>query len=486
MNNDPKETVKVLLIEDDRDEATLVKLLLESPRGDDVALEWEESLGGGIERLKRGGFDLILLDLSLTDSTGFETFRRIREQAPGLPIVVLTGLNEKRTVSLVLGAGAQDYLVKGQVNGHAMRRSIRYAMERHQAGGALRESEELYRTLVDTSPDSISMTDLDGTFIKVSRRMLDMHGFDSEDELIGKSALTIIAPEQHASASKYFQETLAHGISENMDYDLLRKDGSRFEGEISASLIKDECGHPRGLIAVVRDVTGMRRAERVALRLSKQIVLEYDRVRTKTAESIHDGVGQSLLGLKMEFEMLRRSDADDWSEGGTEKLDLIDSTLRDIMKEVRRLASDLRPPLLDDFGFVRALEVYVGEFSLSTGILTSFVSGGDYLPMEKEKEVLLFRIAQEALANVRKHSCAKTVEVSLVSGNDDLRLSVRDDGIGFEAENTPSGKRLGILGMQDRAEILGGVLDIASKPGSGTTVTVQVPREQQWKPSMSL
>jgi PAS domain S-box-containing protein len=258
-----KKPTQVLLIEDNRNEARLVKLLLESSSSDDFSLECEESLGGGTERLKTGGFDLILLDLSLPDSTGFETFRRVREQAPHIPVIVLTGLSEERMVSLALEAGAQDYLVKGQIDGDVMRRSIRYAIERHRAEDAMRRSEELYRTLVDTSPDSISMTDLEGRFVKVSKRMLDVYGFESEEELIGESALTTIAPEQHALALRNFQETLVQGVSENMEYELVRKDGTRFEGEMSASLIKDEYGHPRAFMTVVRDVTDIRRVERV-------------------------------------------------------------------------------------------------------------------------------------------------------------------------------------------------------------------------------
>lgn len=204
-----KKQIQVLLVEDNSDEARLVQLLLESSSGDDLALVWEESLRGGIERMQSGDFDLILLDLTLPDSTGFETFKRVQEQAPGLPIVILTGLSEECVVSRALEAGAQDYLVKGQVDGDDMRRSIRYAIERHLADDALRRSEELYRTLVDASPDSISMTDLEGRFVKVSKRMLDMHGFESEEELIGRSVLTTIAPEWHALATRRFQQTLA-------------------------------------------------------------------------------------------------------------------------------------------------------------------------------------------------------------------------------------------------------------------------------------
>ena len=361
-------------------------------------------------------------------------------------------------------------------------RSIRHAIERQQADDALRRSEELYRTLVDASPDSIAMIDLEGRFIKVSKRTLDMHGFDSEDELIGRDVLSMIAPSQRAMASRTLEETLAHGTGENLEYELLRKDGTSFEGEMNASRITDEYGRAYAFITAVRDVTRKNRRERVIQRLSKQVIAEYERARTKIGDDIHDSVGQSLLTLKMELEMLRESALGDMSEDAREKFDRLEITLGETVDEIRRLASELRPPLLYDFGFERALEVYVGEFSLSTGILTSYLSAKDYPQMDEEKEVLLFRIVQEALSNVGKHSHAKAVEISLVSGNGDLMISVRDDGAGFDTETVSNardgGMRFGILGMRDRAEVLGGVLEIDSKPGSGTAVTVRVPMEQ--------
>lgn len=99
-----KKPIHVLLIEDNSDEARMVKLLLEGSSGDDLALVWEESLRGGLERMESGDFDLILLDLTLPDSTGYETFRRVREQARHIPVVVLTGLREEHIVSRALEA----------------------------------------------------------------------------------------------------------------------------------------------------------------------------------------------------------------------------------------------------------------------------------------------------------------------------------------------------------------------------------------------
>ena len=172
---------------------------------------------------------------------------------------------------------------------------------------------------MDASPDSIAMIDLEGRFIKVSKRTLDMHGFDSEDELIGRDVLSMIAPSQRAMASRTLEETLAYGTGENLEYELLRKDGTSFEGEMNASRITDEYGRAYAFITAVRDVTRKNRRERVIQRLSKQVIAEYERARTKIGDDIHDSVGQSLLTLKMELEMLRESALGEMSEDTREK-----------------------------------------------------------------------------------------------------------------------------------------------------------------------
>ena len=173
----------------------------------------------------------------------------------------------------------------------------------------------------------------------------------------------------------------------------LRADGERIKQVLWILLDNDEREPHKGRVRAPACLHGrgegrhQEEARRAGdMRLSKQVITEYERARTMIANDIHDGVGQSLVTLKMEFDTFRKSASGDLGEDGREKLDRMDSTLREIIKEIRRLASELRPPLLDDFGFERALEVYVGEFSLSTGILTSFSSNGTTLRWKKRRK----------------------------------------------------------------------------------------------------
>jgi PAS domain S-box-containing protein len=155
-------------------------------------------------------------------------------------------------------------------------RLVRYEIavditEQKLAEEALRESDELYKTLVLASPDAVTATDLEGRITYVSKRTLELHGFESTEELLGKSAFELIAPRDHERAQKNLEKTLTSGPVRNVQYTLLRKDGSSFIGELSAALIKDSDGRPKAFIATTSDITERKLAEEKLLELNREL-----------------------------------------------------------------------------------------------------------------------------------------------------------------------------------------------------------------------
>jgi PAS domain S-box-containing protein len=138
---------------------------------------------------------------------------------------------------------------------------VRNISDRKKAEEKLNESREMYRTLVETSPDAVTITDLDGYITYVSQRTLQIHGFDSAEEVVGRSAFAFIAPENHEKAAKNLKKTLEGGSTKDLEYILVRKDGTQFIGELNASLIRDVKGEPKAFIAISRDITERKKAE---------------------------------------------------------------------------------------------------------------------------------------------------------------------------------------------------------------------------------
>jgi signal transduction histidine kinase len=196
--------------------------------------------------------------------------------------------------------------------------------------------------------------------------------------------------------------------------------------------------------------------------------------RVKMARDIHDNLGQALTALKMDVaEVRRRLDIGDSAsirERLTEMSALIDTSVDD----VRRVAAELRPVVLDDLGFVGAIRAYLIDVERRAAIRCVLCAPSGDVPIG-ERATALFRILQEALTNVVRHAKATRVEVSLSMEAGRVRLVVDDNGRGVPAAAVTNPRSLGLLGMRDRAVLIGGEVSVAGRPGAGTTVTVELP-----------
>ena len=214
-----------------------------------------------------------------------------------------------------------------------------------------------------------------------------------------------------------------------------------------------------------------------ALSLRQQALIEAERKRI--ALEIHDELGQNLTGLKMDMHMLNKRiavpgatvDVGEASQRMNEMMDVVDQTILN----VRRIATELRPPILDDLGLVAAIEWQTQEFQRRTEITCVLSSNIENVEINADFSTAIFRIFQEALTNITRHANANTVNVILKRLDHKLVLRVEDDGNGIRSESFDENRSLGLLGMRERARLIGGELEIFDGTDNGTTVLLTAP-----------
>ena len=196
-----------------------------------------------------------------------------------------------------------------------------------------------------------------------------------------------------------------------------------------------------------------------------------ERERARLAREIHDELGQALTALKLEIAHLAGTRND---QGEAVSAQPMLAAVDTMIHAVQRIVSDLRPRILDDFGLVAALEWQVQQFEKRTGVRCTFCCRGASEPVDVDRSTALFRIFQEILTNISRHSQATAVRATLAVGRTSARLQVRDNGIGIRVPASQD-RRLGLLGMQERAASFGGQLTIVGAPKKGTRVRVRIP-----------
>lgn len=193
--------------------------------------------------------------------------------------------------------------------------------------------------------------------------------------------------------------------------------------------------------------------------------------RASLAREIHDALGGALTSIKFGLMTARNNAQEHGASKAVGRLEEASSDIDGTIRSLRRIASALRPPLLDQVGLVAALEAYASEFAERTGIRVEYDFPGKNPRLPADQSIGLYRIVQEALTNVARHSQASWVEISLVSEDDRLLLRVQDDGVGFDKSEASQKQSLGLLGMQERAKLAGAELAIESAPNKGTTIS---------------
>jgi len=363
--------------------------------------------------------------------------------------------------------------------------TLRDITDRQRADAALRESEERLRLTLEAAKCGIWDWDIPNDRVTCSERIYQLHGLSPEG--FGGRAedfLRVIHPEDVSRVD----EAIRRALEERADYGVEYRVIHPATGEMrwvwtNGQVLFGPDATPLRMLGAALDVTERRQAEE-GLRASheqlRQLARRLDEVReeelTRISREIHDELGHALTALRLDLSWMvpkLRRNREPVRRKADEMLDLVDDTI----DTVRRIASGMRPPVLEDLGLVAAVEALLDRFADQTGTRVEFQTSGDELPQVARRA--LYRIVQEALTNVARHSRASRVRVVLEISDDQVRLEIADDGVGIPPGMIENPSSLGLVGMRERATALGADFKVEGGPGGGTTVRATLPRPRE-------
>ncbi|MGH8531221.1 MAG: PAS domain S-box protein [Gammaproteobacteria bacterium] len=344
--------------------------------------------------------------------------------------------------------------------------------------------QHLNTALANAMP-GIFRVDAQGRFVEVNEHFALILGY-ATSELLGKDWRLTLHPEDQDVVLQAYRRLLDHGRAD-LEIRGICKDGSAFDEHLLLVAVNDDLGLPAGHYGFMRDITQHKREaqlhqSRERLRtfaIHLDSALEAERIRI--SREIHDELGQALTSLAIDLAWLdQRVVATPVRRvaGMRQKIAAMAGLVDGLIADIRRIASELRPSLLEKVGLAAAVETHARQFQERTGIrcTTAFDAGID---LEQERAVGVFRIYQEAMINVARHAGAAHVEIRLTQREAVFGLEVEDDGCGITEADARDPSTQGILGMEERARILGGSLSVRGIAGCGTLVSLHAPDERR-------
>jgi PAS domain S-box-containing protein len=348
---------------------------------------------------------------------------------------------------------------------------------------ARRRSDERFAALLNSVPDAVLSIDGDGRIVLVNEQTERLFGYERE-ALLGERVEMLLPPraqEPHVGhRTGYFADPRTRPMGLGLDLAGRKKDGTEFPVDISLTSLETEKG--RVATAFVRDMTERKlRADLERNLAERRILLAHlvsaaEEERQRIASDIHDDSIQVIAAASMRLQILRLSlkDPDQLA-----LLDEVDESVRLSIDRLRHLTFELRPPVLEQEGLAAALSVYLREAEEHTPTRYRLEDRLMVQPTEQAR-LILYRITQEALANVRKHASARSATVTLGERGSGYLVRVADDGIGFRADGLKAVPgHLGLASMRERADLAGGWLRVASELGAGTNVEFWIPADHQ-------
>jgi PAS domain S-box-containing protein len=369
-----------------------------------------------------------------------------------------------------------ELLVDGQARVYFVSMLRDLSVERDLRAEVLTLNARL-RTVLDLTPAAMWIVEGE-TVVYANRAMVDLFGLRDRSQLIGRSIHTLLhnpAPDVLQAHLAQAQQPMTSPLT--LGGTITHADGTHREVEIATTALPD---HGRAVVQMVlTDVTQQRaqaleqtRHRQELRRLAANVVEAREEERRRIARELHDELGQRLTALKMALHGLRADDPRHDASGHVAGvLDMVDNTVA----AVRRISADLRPLMLDDLGLNAAIEWLARDAARRMDMAVTVRLDAEDPPLAPGADIALYRMVQEALTNVGRHARATDVRISLRREGDELVLTVHDNGRGFPDRAMRQENRYGLLGIRERAIMLGGRLDVDNPPGGGGRIVVRLP-----------
>ena len=486
----------LLLVEDNPGDAKLIEALLYGSDWDDQTTQVAGTLGLALTTLADSQVDAVLLDLRLPDGDGVQCVQSVRRVVPDVPIVVLTGIDDEDLAVSCIEAGAQDYVCKSEMTTQGLHRALAYAIARVRERAAAAQAETIrarLATIVESSQDAILSATMDGIVTSWNYGAESLFGYPRQ-QAVGHSVRELL---NVTASSETERMALLDKVLSVPDKEQTRHLLEVTVGErdmvlwVTTCALRNAQGGVTEFAAICRDITELQqlnnelRQKNVELTerdsqmraLTGRLHALREDERSRISREVHDELGQVLTALQLDIGWVVRRLKEgppqlnaELSPRLAEAAALVDSTV----KTVQRIAVELRPSVLDTLGLPEALQDEVRRFSKRTGTRVDMNIDESARPTG-DVATALFRICQELLTNVARHAQASKVTVEFSASNGHLQLRLSDNGIGMERSAPGLVSSLGLLGIRERVDSLGGSVDFKGSPGIGTTAMVSVP-----------
>jgi|GEM_PF-810241 len=334
----------------------------------------------------------------------------------------------------------------------------------------LEEREEQIRALLNATNDSVIMISPGGIILTANNSAAQRFGYSMEN-FIGKKIFNLFPKNFIENKEKYIKE-----ITDSGNIVRFQDNAGDYIYDITLYPVLNNQDEIDRIAVYAKDITELKKAEAQISSLTKELIKAQENERKKIALDLHDHVAQNLSFLKITADSLKNS----VDEKFTEKASVLSKGLKDSIADIRHISYDLRPPNLDELGLAKAVYQHCEEFTHKYGTEIDFTSAGiENLDLNFDIEINIFRIIQEALNNVHKHSEASKARIRLIASHPRIILRIEDNGKGFEysSEIKPdnSGEKMGLKGMSERISLICGKMEIKTSPGKGTKIVAKIP-----------